>query len=145
MPEPGAPRFHHPVAIRFRDLDPMGHVHHSLALIYFEEARAAYWRDVAGQASGGDGGGVVGYVIGEFAVKYLARVHFPQTLDVGVRVSRLGSKSWDMEYELRALGGALVARGHSVQVMYDYAADASVPVPEDVRRRIAAYEGLTPS
>ncbi len=138
MPERGEPRFHYPVAVRFRDLDPMGHVHHSLALIYFEEARAAYWRDVADQASGG----AVGYVIGEFTVKYLARVHFPQTLDVGVRVSRLGSKSWDMAYELRAHDDALLASAHSVQVMYDYAADASVPIPEDVRRRITAYERL---
>ncbi len=140
MPEPAEPRFHYPVAVRFRDLDPMGHVHHSLALIYFEEARAAYWRDVVGQGSGA--ADALGYLIGEFAVRYLARVRFPQALDVGVRVSRLGSKSWDMEYELRAPDGALLAGGNSVQVMFDYAADASVPVPEDVRRRIAAYEGL---
>ncbi len=46
---PEAYRFRYAVDVRFRDLDPMGHAHHSLPLIYFEEARAAYWRDVVGQ------------------------------------------------------------------------------------------------
>ncbi len=139
MPEPAAEfRFRHPAAVRFRDLDPMGHVHHSVALVYFEEARAAYWRDVAGQASGV----AVGYLIGDFAVRYLARIHFPATLDVGVRVTHLGSKSWDMEYEARAPDGTVVAGGRSTQVMYDYQAETSIPIPEDVRRRIAAFEGL---
>ena len=138
MPEPGEFRFHYPVAVRFRDLDLMGHVHHSLALVYFEEARAAYWRDVAGEGSGA----TIGYLIGDFAVRYLARIHFPMTLDVGTRVTHLGSKSWDMEYEVRAPDGLLVASGRSTQVMYDYEAEVSVPIPDDIRRRITAFERL---
>ncbi len=139
MPEPaGEFRFRHPVPVRFRDLDLMGHVHHSVALVYFEEARAAYWRDVAGQGSGA----AVGYLIGDIAVRYLARIHFPATLDVGVRATHMGSKSWDMEYEVRAPDGTVVVAGRSTQVMYDYEAETSVPIPDEIRRRIAAFEGL---
>ena len=138
MPEPGESRFRYPVAVRFRDLDPMGHVHHTVALVYFEEARAAYWRDVVGQSNVAD----VGYVVARFAIDYHARVHFPQTVYVRARVPRLGGKSWDMEYELRSATGELFASATSVQVMYDYEAGASIAIPDDVRRRIAAYEGL---
>lgn len=134
----GEARFRHPVEVRFRDIDRMGHAHHSLALVYFEEARAAYWREVAGQP---DEGGVA-YIIGEVTVRYHARITYPQTLEVFARVTRLGTKSWDMAYELRTADGELLASGSSVQVMYDYASGASVPVPPDIRRRIAAYERL---
>ena len=138
MPEPGEARFRHSVEVRFRDLDPMGHVHHSLALVYFEQARAAYWREVADQADMAH----VGYVVARFTVEYQARIRFPQTLQVRARVARLGAKSWDMEYELRGAGGELLATGSSTQVMYDYAENVSIPIPNDIRRRIAAYEGL---
>ena len=147
-PEPGRPadsptpapehfRFRHPVEVRFRDLDPMGHAHHSLPLIYFEEARAAYWRDVAGQA----GLTGIGYIMGEVSVRYHARIHFPQRLEVLARVSRLGGKSWSMQYQLRGAGGELLASGESTQVMYDYAAGASTPISDEVRERIRRFEG----
>ncbi len=134
----GAARFRFPVEVRFRDIDRMGHAHHSLVLVYFEEARAAYWREVAGQPD--DGG--VAYIIGGMTVRYHAPIRYPQTLEVRARVTRLGAKSWDMAYELRAANGALLASGSSVQVMYDYAAGASMPIPAEIRRDISAYEGL---
>jgi len=42
-------RFHHPVVVRLWDIDVGGHAHRSEALMYFEEARAAYWREVVGK------------------------------------------------------------------------------------------------
>src|SRR4051812_43292320 len=91
-------RFRYPVAVRFRDIDIMGHAHHSLPLVYFEEARAAYWRDVAKRPD------IVStdYIIAEFTIRYHARTLFPDTLSVGVRTSRLGGKSFEMEYEARS-------------------------------------------
>ena len=41
--EPASPyRFHRQVEVRFRDIDEMEHTHHTLPLIYIEEARTAY-------------------------------------------------------------------------------------------------------
>src|SRR4051812_31281824 len=105
------------VQVRFRDLDPMGHVHHSVPLLYFEEVRAAYWREVAGRADVQ----AIDYVMAGFTVRYHARTHYPETLRVSVRVSRLGGKSIEMEYESRSGStGELLVSGHSVQVMFDY-------------------------
>ena len=42
-------RFRHPVEVRFKDIDIGGHAHHSHALVYFEEARSAYWREGVGR------------------------------------------------------------------------------------------------
>jgi len=125
------------VEVRFRDLDPMGHAHHTLPLIYFEEARAAYWREVAGRSGLQD----IDYVIGEVQVRFHSRIRWPARLEVGVRVPRIGGKSFVMEYELRDGAGVLLATGQTVQVMYDYAAGRSVGVPAELRERIARFEG----
>lgn len=131
-------RFHYPVDVRFRDLDSAGHVHHTVAAIYFEEAQAAYWRVVAGRASVQD----VDYVIAELTVRYRQRIRYPQRLDVAARVSRLGTKSWTMQYEIRSAAGEVLAGGESVQVAYDYAAGSSAAITPEVRERIRAYEAL---
>lgn len=132
-------RFRYPVEVRFRDLDPMGHAHHTLPLIYFEEARAAYWREVAGRSGLED----IDYVIGEVQVRYHGRIRWPARLEVRVRVSHIGHKSIVTEYELRSAEDELLASGRIVQVMYDYRAGRSIPVPHELAERIRAFEGAT--
>jgi acyl-CoA thioester hydrolase len=132
-------RFFYEVPVRFHDLDAMGHAHHSLPLIYMEEARAAYWRDIAEKV----GLDQIDYVIGSFNLRYHERIHFPGTIRVALRVSRVGNSSFTMQYELQDENGVLVANGESVQVMYDYAAGASKPIPGAVRSRIEAFEAGT--
>jgi acyl-CoA thioester hydrolase len=48
-----------------------------------------------------------------------------------------------MEYRL-AVNGAEVATGRTVQVAYDYARQASIPVPLEWREKITAFEGGAP-
>ncbi len=120
------------VPVRFKDIDVGGHAHHSYALVYFEEARAAYWERVSGQR-GLDG---VDYILAELSVRYRARVLWPQTLEVGVRVVRLTRKTFEMEYEARAEDGTVALTGRSTQIMFDYASGRTMPVPGDRVRAI---------
>lgn len=130
-------RFHHPVVVRFRDIDVGGHAHHSEALMYFEEARAAYWSEVVGQ-EGLDG---VNYIMAEAELRWHQRVLWPQTLQVGVRVSRLGKKHFEMSYEVLGDGGERLQSGRTVQVMYDYAAGAATRIPDRIRAAIERRDG----
>jgi acyl-CoA thioester hydrolase len=134
-------RFVHEVEVRFRDLDLMGHAHHTLPLIYWEEARARYWREVAGRATVDD----IDYVMGEFTVRYHERIRFPARLRAGVRVSRLGESSFDMEYGLWDEADRLLSSGRSTQVMFDYDADRSMPLDDATRGRIAGFERTIPA
>jgi acyl-CoA thioester hydrolase len=130
-------RFHHAVEVRFRDLDPMGHAHHSLPLIYVEEARAAYWREAVGR-SDLDG---IDYVLAEVTVRYHRRIGFPERLDVALRVGKLGRSSFGMDFEIRGAATAdLLASGSTVQVAFDYAAGRSKPLSDEVRDRIERFE-----
>jgi acyl-CoA thioester hydrolase len=140
--EAGSPvfRFRRQVDVRFRDLDAMGHAHHTLPLIYLEEARAAYWRRVAGRTGLRD----IDYVMAEVTVRFHRRIEWPSRLDVGLRVSRLGEKSFEMEFEIRGEDGELKANGRTVQVFFDYDAGASRPLPAELRGRIESFEAGSP-
>jgi acyl-CoA thioester hydrolase len=126
------------VPVRFRDIDAMGHAHHSLPIIYFEEARAAYWREVAGRP----GVQEIDYVLAEIRVQFKQRILYPATLTVNVAITHLGNASFSMAYRLSDEDGAVLATGESVQVMFDYSTGKSMRMPDDVRVRIESFEGL---
>lgn len=128
------------VAVRFADLDSMGHAHHTLPIIYFEEARAAYWRDVAGRSNVVD----IDYVIAEVRVQFKQRVLYPGTLTVRTGVTHVGNASFVMTYELLDEENVVLATGQTVQVMYDYERSRSMRVPAELRERIERFEGITP-
>lgn len=130
-------RFQWRVPVRFKDLDVGEHAHHSHALVYFEEARAAFWQEVAGR-EGLEG---VDYILAECAIRYHARVLWPQELRVGVRVSRLGKRHFVLAYEVRSDEGALLISGTTTQVVYDYEAGASRAMDPEVRARLEAWDG----
>lgn len=130
-------RFACPVAVRFKDIDIGGHAHHSHALVYFEEARAAYWREVAGRPGAED----VDYILAEASIRYHRRILYPATLRVEVRVALLGKKHFVMEYRALSPEGERLVSGTTTQVMYDYGAGRTARIPEELRARIEAHEG----
>ena len=130
-------RFRHPVTVRFRDIDVGGHAHHADALIYFEEARWAYWTEVVGRGTLDE----IDYVLAECRVRWHARVLWPQTVSVGVRVVRIGRKHFEMEYEVCSEEGEKLQSGSTVQVMYDYEAGTSKRMPEDLKDLLERFDG----
>jgi acyl-CoA thioester hydrolase len=107
------------VAVRFRDLDPMGHAHHTLPLVYLEEARASFWRAIRGSAAVDD----IEYVMAEVTVRFHARIRYPGDVVVGLCVGHVGTKSFTTDFEVRDDAGVLLSSGRAVQVAYDYGAN----------------------
>jgi acyl-CoA thioester hydrolase len=137
-PDPSLFSLWHPVEVRFKDIDVGGHAHHSLVLVYFEEARARYWGEVVGRGGIDD----VDFILAEARVRYHGRILYPQRLGVGVRVSSLSRKHFVMEYLVRGEGEEDLASGETTLVMYDYHEGRSKPMPPEVRDSIRAWEGL---
>lgn len=123
------------VPVRFRDLDPMGHAHHTLPLIYLEETRAAFWRGLKHSASLDE----IDYVMAEVTLRYHARIRFPSTVVVGLAVRRVGAKSFITDFEVRAESGELLSSGSAVQVAYDYAAGRSKPLDDATREQLERW------
>jgi acyl-CoA thioester hydrolase len=129
--------FHYRIEVRFRDLDALGHVNNAVYATYFESARIAYYQRLVGGSLDR-----LGIILAELTISYKAPAHFGDELLVGVRVSRIGGKSFTMDYAIARVGdGALIATGQSVLVAYDYAAGRSVPVSDEFRARVAELQG----
>src|SRR5690606_9520632 len=80
-----------------------------------------------------------------YVVKATVEFHRPARFDdelaVAVRCARLGRSSMTMEFEIHRGQDHLIS-GESV---YVYAQDGrSMPIPDDLRRRIHAYERIPP-
>ncbi len=131
-------RFKHISPVRFNDMDAGGHVHHSVALCYFEEAREAYWRCVVGDLGDND----IKYVIAELEVKYHRRILYPTVIEVGAKITQVGRKHLVMEYEGSSEAGDLLISGNTLLVMFDYRKGISVRVPLTVSSAISTWEEL---
>jgi acyl-CoA thioester hydrolase len=127
-------------AVRFRDIDAMGHAHHSLPLIYLEEARAAFW----GTLKGNHDIAAIDYVIAEVTLRFHARITYPGEVMAALCITAVGSKSYRTDFEIRDNAGQLLSSGSAVQVAFDYAAGRSRSLGEAERvaleRWHAAYE-----
>ncbi|MEN3342114.1 MAG: acyl-CoA thioester hydrolase [Actinomycetota bacterium] len=128
LPVEGFP-FVHRETVRFRDLDGMGHVNNAVFSTYLEQARLG-WFGSDEQMPLSD------VILARTEIDFRAPVSLGEVVEIGVRRSRLGTKSFELEYELRA-AGRLVAEARSVLVGYDYGRAASTPVPERWRRRLS--------
>ncbi len=120
-----------------RDLDGFGHVNNAVFLTYVENARVAYLREVLGVHTLEQ----VKNVMASVKLDYLAQVSFGDRLEIGVRVDRIGTKSFQMAYRMRREDGVVVAEATSVQVMVD--GDRAIEVPADWRRAIEAHDGVS--
>ncbi len=127
-----------PIAVRFRDLDSMGHVNNAVFLTFFENARIAYWRAVPGIRSRRN----LDYILARAECDFRSPVTLEDELVCHIRVASFGRTSFSFEYLLRdERSGRTVAEGRTVQVMFDYATRTARPVDEAIRTAIAEFEG----
>ncbi len=124
--------------VEFRDLDGLGHVNNAVYLNYLENAKIAYFREVVGADTLEELG-----IVAEVKIAYRSPAFFGETLAIGIRVGRLGTKSLEFRFEVRGPDERLIAEGSSVHVTFDYATREPIPVPGEWRRRIERYEAET--
>jgi len=125
--------FVHREQVRFRDLDAMGHVNNAVFLTYIESARFAFL-DHLGAASGVDN---MPIIVARIEIDFRAPVSLGDEVEIAVRATRFGDKSFDLDYVLR-VGGQVVAEAKSILVGYDYGSGETIAIPDDWRERLAA-------
>ncbi|MDQ3805342.1 MAG: acyl-CoA thioesterase [Acidobacteriota bacterium] len=126
--------------VRWGDVDAARIIFYGAYIRFFEFAETELFRAV---------GLPYGVMFDELDV-WLPRAHLEcdfrraaqldDLLEVGVYVGRVGHKSLRLDFEVRRKGeGALVAEAHFVLVSVRRATFESVPVPEELKRRLAPY------
>jgi acyl-CoA thioester hydrolase len=128
--------------VEFRDIDVAGHVNNAVYLTYLENARIGYLRAALGDEFLYE----LSLILARLTIDFRSPARLAEELSVGARIPRLGTKSFDMEHEIRAGDGRLVAEATSVLVAYDYEAGGPMPIPGEWRDRIETHEArsLTP-
>ncbi len=136
-------RFSTQLQVRWRDLDPMGHVNNAVYFTYLEQARVHY---LHGLDLVTDDPSEVGMILAEATCQFQSPLKLGENTTIHVRVSELRNSSFIFEYRMEGQDGRLAALARSVQVCYDYAAQRSIPIPKRWRATITAYEpGLEPN
>ena len=121
--------FVHRDTVRFRDVDSMGHVNNAVYLTYIEDARIAFLRPI--------GADVPQMILARAEVDFRAPLSEGDQLEIGVRPVRVGTKSFELAYEVR-VGEKVAAEAKTVIVSYDYSAARAVEVPDHWREALAA-------
>jgi acyl-CoA thioester hydrolase len=120
------------VEVRFRDCDAFGHVNNAVYLTYLEEARFGFWKRLSGAT-----GMPRSFILARVECDYRLPVTLGDRLIVRVAVAAVGSTSFTLAYEvLLARTRQVVATAKTVQVMYDYTAARSIPIPDDIRVKL---------
>ncbi len=129
-------RHFQPITTRWHDNDIYGHVNNVVYYSYFDSAVNAYLI-----ARGGldiHEGEVVGFVVSS-SCDYFASIAFPDVLEVGVRVGKLGNSSVQYELAIFKAGEAQAcAAGRFVHVFVDRASNRPTPIPSGLRQALEA-------
>jgi acyl-CoA thioester hydrolase len=131
------------IEVQFRDCDPLGHVNNAVYITYFEIARFAYCRDALGFTAE-DAVGSSSFIMARVECNFRSQARLGDRLAVRIRVSGISRSSFTFDYEIvQEADGRVVADGKSVQVMFDYKAQRSIPVPESFRAKVERFEQTT--
>jgi acyl-CoA thioester hydrolase len=134
-------RFYHPIQVRFSDLDTQWHVNNARYLTFFEDARLSYLKKLG--LFDGRSFHDLHIIVANININYLAAIHPDQKVIVGLRVSRLGNKSMTFltQIEDQETGKAM-ARAETTMVAYDYTNQQSIPISQEWRKKISAFEDI---
>jgi acyl-CoA thioester hydrolase len=122
--------FMHREHVRFRDLDAMGHINNAVFATYVEQARVEYLASLQVLDRPVYDPGSESMILARIEMDFRAPGEpEPDTIEIGVRPARVGTKSFTLEYRLEQ-GGELLAEATTVLVSYDYERSESRPHPD---------------
>jgi acyl-CoA thioester hydrolase len=129
--------FVHEVKIRLRDLDCRGHVNNAVFSTFLEDARLRLYVAMGADDEPPPMENQVDMVLARTEIDFRGELRTPgETVSIGVRATRIGNKSADLEYRVCAQDGRLVAEAKSVLVGYDFDRGISTPIPQHWMRRL---------
>jgi len=127
------------IPLLWGDQDAFGHINNLAYLRWCETARVVYmeraglWLELPPKG--------IGPILASIRCDYRRPLNYPDTVDIGTRVTRIGRSSMTMEHCVVSHNlQAVAADVTSTLVIIDYSRNVSVPVPEESRKLIAALE-----
>ncbi len=131
-------RHFQPITTRWHDNDVYGHVNNVTYYSFFDSAVNTYLIEVGGLDI--HHGSVVGFVVSS-SCDYFASIAFPERIEIGLRVGKLGNSS--VQYELavfKAGEDVACAAGRFVHVFVNRSSNRPMPIPESLRASLTVLQ-----
>lgn len=123
--------------VPWSDVDLLQHVNNVAYIRWIETIRCEYFTRVIGEPIDGERGMILAHI--DFSYEKQLRYH--EQVTVGCKVTRIGNKSFDMTHEVWSKDEDYrAAQGKTVLVAYDFKHVRSIVVPDEWRKKVAAFE-----
>jgi acyl-CoA thioester hydrolase len=127
------------IQTRWDDNDVYGHVNNVVYYAYFDTVINRYLIEHGLEIDGA----TIGVCV-ESACRYLHEIAFPEPIEAGLRVTKIGESS--VRYEIGIFNAEdLCALGHFVHVFVDSATRKPVKIPDDIRAALTALRSSAPA
>jgi acyl-CoA thioester hydrolase len=127
-----------PITTRWHDNDIYGHVNNVTYYSFFDSAVNTYLIERGGLDI--HDGSVVGFVVSS-SCDYFASIAYPDLIEVGLRVAKLGNSSVQYELAVFKVGeDEACAAGRFVHVFVDRASNLPVSIPDALREALQVLE-----
>jgi acyl-CoA thioester hydrolase len=121
------------------EMDSYRHVNNTVYFRYFENARLEYFRRLDWFEYERTTG--VGPILAATQARFRKPLAYPDTVAITARVAQISDDRFTMEHAVVSQRlGAVVTEGQGTVVTYHYGEGKKVPIPEELRRRIAELE-----
>jgi len=110
----------------------MGHANHAAYLQYMETARVELARSL-GQVKKGFRSGLI---LASARCEFKKPITDERCITVTVWVSRIGDRSWGLDYFIHGLRRIEYAVGRTIQVAYDYKTRSAVQISGKLKRKL---------
>ena len=121
--------------VQFRDIDVMGHVNHATYLQYMETARVELARSL-GQVTEGFRSS---FILASARCEFKKPITDERRITVSVWVTRIGARSWDLDYTIHGTRRVEYAVGRTTQVAYDYKTRSAAQISGKLKRELAKH------
>lgn len=121
------------------EMDAFQHVNNTVYFRYFENARIHYFDKLEMMEEMEKSG--IGPILSSTKCRFKIPLTFPDTVSIGVRVSKIEDYRFTTEYLVVSHRlEKVAAEGNGVIVTYDYRNNSKVEIPEKLKQKIKELE-----
>jgi acyl-CoA thioester hydrolase len=129
------------IPVAWGEMDAYQHVNNVAYFRYFESARIVY-SEKLGLHNLKERTGI-GPILGSASCRYKIPLTYPDTISVGAKTTEMEEDRFTMKYAVVShKHRKIAAEGDGVIVMYNYTEGKKTVIPEELRKKVLAFENL---
>jgi|TARA_Y100001001_G_scaffold81275_1_gene79182 acyl-CoA thioester hydrolase len=126
--------FHLELEPRFSDTDALGHISNTTLPVWFEQARTPVFRIFHPTLEAE----TWPLIIARLEIDLLAQSYWHIPVKIKTGIGKIGNSSFHVVQEAWQ-GDKQIARGIAVLIHFDYETEKALPIPEDIKARLAEH------